>query len=245
MPAKIVDEIINETRTLDDEAFFRYLGEKWQHDTVFATSFGVEDQVITHMLRQYAPGIGVFTLDTGRLFPETYEVWEETRRRYELEITAYFPDRSQTEPLLSRVGPLSFYRSREARKQCCHIRKVLPLQRALAGKKAWITGMRREQAPSRTGLERVEWDEAHQMIKFNPLIHWTTQEVWDFVKKHDIPYNKLHDRGFVSIGCAPCTRAIEPGQSLRDGRWWWEEPEQRECGIHIVDGKLVRTRDAK
>ncbi len=201
-----------------------------------AASFGAEDVAIIDLLSRADPEhrVKIFTLDTGRLNEETYEVMEQIRRKYSVSITSYFPDRSAVEALERGKGFYSFRESVENRKECCGIRKVEPLQRALAGLDAWITGLRREQAVTRTVLAKVEIDVAHGGIaKINPIANWTTQQVWDTIREHHVPYNRLHDQGFPSIGCAPCTRAIRPGEELRAGRWWWELPEHKECGLHV------------
>ena len=198
----------------------------------FSTSFSVEDQVILHHIATENLPIQIFTLDTGRLFGETYSVWTATREKYGVAIQAYLPDTSRLETFINQKGPNSFYESVENRKACCFIRKVEPLQRALQGQKMWVTGIRAEHSGNRSQLQLLEWDEAHQLNKYNPLLHWTQEEVKQYISKNDVPYNILHDRGFVSIGCQPCTRAIRPGEEFRAGRWWWEDTEKKECGLH-------------
>lgn len=193
---------------------------------------GAEDQILTHLIAQMPQPIAVFTLDTGRMFYETYELIEKTQLRYDLKIEVFFPDADQVQQMVQKNGINLFYHSVDNRKQCCHIRKIAPLQRALTGKKAWITGLRREQSPTRTDLEIAEWDSLNQMIKINPLLEWSEAEVWSFIREHTVPYNILHDQGFPSIGCQPCTRAVLPGEDVRSGRWWWENPETKECGLH-------------
>jgi phosphoadenosine phosphosulfate reductase len=200
---------------------------------VFSTSFGIEDQVITHAIATQAlKNIEIFTLDTGRLFNETYSVWSRTNENYGIKIKSYYPENQILEQFIDENGINAFYRSVELRKQCCFIRKVEPLQRALAGAKIWITGLRAEQSANRSNLALVEWDENYQLFKFNLLLHWTAEEVKNYVKKNNIPYNTLHDKGFVSIGCQPCTRAIREGEDFRAGRWWWEDNSKKECGLH-------------
>ena len=200
---------------------------------VIASSFGVEDVVLIDLARKHAPRLGLFTLDTGRLPPETYEVMEEVRQRYGVAIVAYAPERAAVEELEREKGFFSFRRSIEERKECCAVRKLEPLGRALAGKSAWVTGLRREQSVTRTGVEIVESDAAHGgILKLNPLAGWSEAEVWRYARQHGLPVNALHARGYPSIGCAPCTRAIAPGEDLRAGRWWWESPEHKECGLH-------------
>jgi len=199
---------------------------------VFSTSLGVEDQVITHMLMQISQDASIFTLDTGRMFPETYEVLEKTEARYGMRIKVYFPDYKAVEHMVQTRGINLFYYSIENRKFCCQIRKIEPLKRALKGQEVWITGLRREQSPTRQDMRYAEWDEGHRIIKVNPLLDWSESQVWDFVRDNNIPYNSLHDKGFPSIGCQPCTRAVESGEDIRAGRWWWENPDTKECGLH-------------
>lgn len=206
---------------------------------VFSTSLGQEDQVITHLIAKNNLPVKVFTLDTGRLFQETYDLMDSTRARYKIPIHVYFPDAAKVEALTTSKGLNSFYASVENRKECCFIRKVEPLNRALSGAKVWVTGLRAEQSENRKNLAFAEWDEAHQLIKVNPLVDWTLEEVLSFIKENWVPYNALHDKGFPSIGCAPCTRAIEPGEDIRAGRWWWEQ-SGKECGLHHEQQQLER-----
>lgn len=198
----------------------------------FACSLGPEDMVLVDLIASRAPQIEVFTLDTGRLPDETYALMDEVRDRYSVPIRVYFPDRADVEAWVEQNGINGFYRSVAQRRQCCHIRKVVPLGRALRGKKAWITGLRREQAVTRQAMEEREWDALNQMFKFSPLLDWTEDDVWWYLRSNSVPYNALHDKGYSSIGCAPCTRAIVPGEDVRAGRWWWEEAEGKECGLH-------------
>ena len=199
---------------------------------VFSTSLGAEDQVITHMLVTKGFREGIFTLDTGRLFPETYELMEKTCVRYGIRIEVFFPDTGKVEQMVREKGINLFYQSIENRKLCCNVRKTEPLRRALSGKEIWITGLRREQSPTRQDLALAQWDAANQIIKVNPLLEWSEEQVWEYIHQHKIPYNTLHDKGFPSIGCQPCTRAILPGEDVRAGRWSWENPDTRECGLH-------------
>ncbi|TAJ83057.1 MAG: phosphoadenylyl-sulfate reductase [Gallionellaceae bacterium] len=199
----------------------------------FANSLGAEDMVLTDLIAKHQPDIAMFSLDTGRLPQETYDLMQAVRVRYRVPLQVYFPDAAQVEALVARIGVNGFYDSVDNRKACCHVRKVEPLQRALAGKKAWITGMRREQAVTRGSLEVSAFDADHGLQKFNPLLDWTNAEVWEYIKANDVPYNALHDRFYPSIGCAPCTRAITPGEDIRAGRWWWEDPQNKECGLHV------------
>jgi len=214
-----------------DEAL-RLLTERFPDKVVFSTSFSIEDQVVTHAISANDIPIKLFTLDTGRLFAETYSVWNSTNEKYHTRVQAYYPDRNLLEKLLNEKGPNSFYESAENRKECCRIRKVEPLKRALKGNAIWVTGLRAEHSPERKDHQVIEWDEGNQIIKFNPLLHWNTERVKEYIDKNDVPYNVLHDRGFVSIGCAPCTRAIRPGEDFRAGRWWWEDSSKKECGLH-------------
>ena len=228
-------------RTLSPEDVLGWASDMFHGKITFASSLGAEDQVITHLLAVHGLAISLFMLDTGRLFEETYRLLDETQRQYDLEIKLYFPDRGDVEEAVNRAGPNFFMRSVAARKECCAIRKVKPLRRALHGNQAWVTGLRREQSQTRQVVEVLEWDEAFGLYKINPLWNWSEDRVWDFIHAYKIPYNTLHDRGFPSIGCASCTRAIRPGENARAGRWWWESPETKECGIHIANGRVVRS----
>lgn len=215
---------------------------RWAIDTfaprlALASSFGLEDMVLIDMLSKLESTITIFTLDTGRLQEETYDVMERTRERYKVAIESYFPGRDEVEALERERGFYSFRRSVEERKFCCRVRKVEPLGRALKGVDAWVTGLRREQAATRTGIDAVEIDASHgSIVKINPLTDWTESQVLAYIREHHVPYNALHDQGFPSIGCAPCTRAIKPGEDVRAGRWWWESPTTKECGLHLDRG---------
>jgi phosphoadenosine phosphosulfate reductase len=209
------------------------LSESFPGQLVFSTSFSYEDQVITDFISKANLAVSIFTLDTGRLFPETYSTWSRTLEHYKLAITAYYPDAERLQDFIKALGPNSFYESVENRKQCCHIRKVEPLRKALAGTAVWVTGLRAEHSQNRNDMKILEWDESNQIIKFNPLLYWTTEEVKQYIDRYSIPYNALHDKGFVSIGCAPCTRAVHPGEDFRAGRWWWEDATKKECGLHV------------
>ena len=235
MQAEPIQHIKSLTRQLDSLALtdaLQLLAAQFPGKVIFSTSFSFEDQVITHGILSNQVPIRIFTLDTGRLFPETYSVWSRTLEKYNAQIEAYYPDTRQLETFVKEKGPNAFYESVDNRKTCCHIRKVEPLRRALAGNAVWITGLRSEHSPARQGLEELEWDAANQLIKFHPLLDWSTDEVKQYIAEQDIPYNPLHDRGFISIGCAPCTRAIRPGEDFRAGRWWWEDNSKKECGLH-------------
>jgi phosphoadenosine phosphosulfate reductase len=209
---------------------------------VFASSLAAEDMVLTDLILKSALPIGIFSLDTGRLHAETLAVVDAVRDSYGYEIALFRPDPAAVEAYVSGKGLNAFYDGVDQRRECCHIRKVEPLGRALAGKRAWITGQRRAQSATRATLAVHEDDPAHGMAKFNPLADWSEQDVWDYLRTNKVPYNALHDRGYPSIGCEPCTRAIQPGEDVRAGRWWWENPESKECGLHVVDGKLVRIK---
>ncbi len=212
---------------------------QWGWDTFkgrisLANSFGAEDMVLTNMVAKINPRIKIFTLDTGRLPQESYKVWEQLEEKYKIHIEAYFPEAKSVEGMVKKDGPNLFYKSVNLRRLCCKVRKIEPLQRALSGILCWICGLRKEQAATRTGIKKIEIDKIHNgIVKLNPLANWTEKQVWDYIKKNKIPYNKLHDRNYPSIGCAPCTRPIKPGEDIRAGRWWWERPEQKECGLHI------------
>ena len=208
------------------------LGKEFSGKIVFSTSFGLEDQVITHLIFSKNIPIKIFTLDTGRLFTETYSVWSRTREIYKKNIEVYSPNTEAVQKMISAKGPNSFYESVENRLECCHIRKVEPLQRALKGNEVWITGIRKEQSANRENMNSVEEDEKNKIIKFHPLFDWNFEQVKKFIKENNIPYNALHDKGFPSIGCQPCTRAVKEGEDARAGRWWWEQNDKKECGLH-------------
>lgn len=207
------------------------LGDLFPGKVTFSTSLGQEDQVITQMIAQSKAKVSIFSLDTGRLFSETLDLLARTESKYKLRIKVMYPERPAVENLVANIGINGFYESVENRKMCCYVRKVEPLKRALKGQKIWVTGLRAEQSANRAGMEKIEWDEANQIIKFNPLLDWSFDEMIAYIQIHQIPYNQLHDKGFISIGCAPCTRAILPGEDARAGRWWWED-SKKECGLH-------------
>ncbi|HXB39505.1 MAG TPA: phosphoadenylyl-sulfate reductase [Bacteroidia bacterium] len=208
------------------------LAETFPGKVVFSTSLGYEDQVITHLIYSNNLAVKIFTLETGRLFKETSDLITETHLFYKKEIEIFYPEQSTIEKLVSEKGLYSFYDSVENRKECCHIRKVESLKRALTGNEIWITGIRAEQSGVRKEMPQVEWDETNQIIKFHPILSWSFEEVKNFINLHKIPYNPLHDKGYMSIGCEPCTRAIKPGEDFRAGRWWWENSSAKECGLH-------------
>lgn len=215
----------------------RYLSTRFQGEIVFSTSFGQEDQIITDMIFTADLPILVFTLDTGRQFEETYKVMNQTLSKYGKKIRVCFPDNDQVEKMVTQKGPYSFYESVENRKECCHIRKVEPLKKILSQATCWVTGLRSGQSGARTDLRQFSYDHAHRVIKYNPLIQWSLEEVVCYLKQNHVPYNVLHDRGFLSIGCAPCTRAVAEGEDIRAGRWWWESNSAKECGLHQNDQK--------
>lgn len=211
---------------------------------VFASSLAAEDMVLTDLILRGKLPIGIFSLETGRLHAETLGMIDRIRESYGYEVALYRPEPSAVDNYVTHNGLNAFYDSVDMRKECCRIRKVEPLNRALAGNKAWITGQRRAQSTTRAALDIQEHDEAHAMTKFNPLADWSEEDVWHYLRTNNVPYNPLHDKGYPSIGCEPCTRAIQPGEDVRAGRWWWENPESKECGLHVVDGKLVRIQSA-
>ena len=209
---------------------------------VFASSLAAEDMVLTDMILRAGLPITIFSLETGRLHQETLDVIEKVRAQYGHEIKLYRPQPELVDQYVTQNGLNAFYDSVEMRKACCHVRKVEPLGRALAGNKAWITGQRRAQSTTRAELAVQEDDGAHGMQKFNPLADWSEENVWEYIRANTVPYNVLHDRNYPSIGCEPCTRAIQPGEDVRAGRWWWENADTKECGLHLVDGKLIRIK---
>lgn len=215
------------------EEGLRFLSENAEDKIVFSTSFGIEDQVISHaVFSQKLRNIETFTLDTGRLFPETYAVWDKTLLQYNQPIRVYYPDSDKLESYVNRNGINGFYNSVEQRKECCHIRKVVPLQKAVKDAKIWITGLRAQQSDNRNNLKIIQWDEQYQLYKYNPLLNWSTDAVVQYLKQKGVPYNSLHDQNYISIGCAPCTRAVKSGEDFRAGRWWWEDQSKKECGLH-------------
>ena len=234
MTTEAVQAMLDDTLGLSAQQLLRRVTVRFGARVALATSMGIEDQIITRMLVDVCTTPQIFTLDTGRLPQETYDVIAVTNESYDLRIEMLFPDRRDVEPLLNAQGPEMFRHSVEARRACCRARKVLPLKRKLAGLRAWITGLRQEQALTRRNVPRIEWDSDNDLIKINPLADWTTGQVWAYAREHGMPYNQLHDLGYSSIGCAPCTRAVSDGEDLRAGRWWWEQPEHKECGLHAA-----------
>jgi phosphoadenosine phosphosulfate reductase len=224
-------EQIKEAEGLSTVEAIRRVTEWFPQGVVFSSSLGQEDQVLTDMIYKNALPVKIFTIDTGRLFNETYELLDKTNTRYRQNMQVYFPDATDVETFVQENGINAFYESVDHRKSCCYLRKVKPLNRALAGATVWITGLRADQSDNRQDMPLIEWDEQRQLYKFNPLIRWSYDEMISYINEHNVPYNSLHDKGFISIGCAPCTRAIEPGEHPRAGRWWWET-SQKECGLH-------------
>ncbi len=210
----------------------RFFLEEFGDKVALSTSMGLEDQALTHMVQSVSKKANIFTLDTGRLFPETYDLIDRTAKKYGIRIKVYFPDYHEVEKMVAEKGMNLFFDSIEDRKFCCQIRKLNPLARAMEGLEAWITGLRSDQSVTRNDLKLIEWDEVNGLIKINPLFDWSEQDVWDYIDKYTIPFNPLHKKGFASIGCQPCTRAIMEGEDIRAGRWWWENPETKECGLH-------------
>ena len=227
-----VKTLLEKTKNYTAEQIIKFAYDQFGARVNFASSLGEEDQVITDMISKVAPKIEVFTLDTGRIFQETYDLIAKTQKRYPITFKIYYPDTKAVQEMVQNKGINLFYESVENRKLCCGIRKVEPLQRALKNVDAWITGIRRTQALTRTMTETFEWDEANQRIKINPLADWSLEQVHEYIKKNSVDVSPLHAKGFVSIGCSSCTRAIKPGEDIRAGRWWWEQPEQKECGLH-------------
>lgn len=228
----LIDQYNRELHHLPALEVLRFIIRNHKTRLAFSTSLGAEDQVITQMISLIDPDVYMFTLDTGRMFPQTYDLLDITRQRYKVNIKVYFPDSKDVEQMVNSKGINLFYESIENRKLCCNIRKIRPLKRALEHVDFWISGLRREQSVTRENNALVEWDDLNKKIKINPLIDWSSEEMWDYIRQNHIPYNILHDQGFPSIGCFPCTRATEPGDDIRAGRWWWENPEMKECGLH-------------
>ncbi|HBZ06831.1 MULTISPECIES: phosphoadenylyl-sulfate reductase [Massilia] len=229
------------TRVQDTRAILERIAAEFT-PAVFASSLALEDMVLTDLILKNKLPIGIFSLETGRLHKETLAVLEQVKAHYGYEIALFRPQTDAVDAYVAANGLNAFYDSIEMRRECCRVRKVEPLGRALLGNKAWITGQRRAQSATRSDLRVEEDDPAHFMTKFNPLADWSEEEVWEYIRANDVPYNALHDRGYPSIGCEPCTRAIQPGEDVRAGRWWWENPESKECGLHVVDGKLIRIK---
>ncbi|HPR82899.1 MAG TPA: phosphoadenylyl-sulfate reductase [Pontiellaceae bacterium] len=238
-----IEEIQSELDGLNPLQILQWV-EKTVDQPVFASSLGQEDQVILHLIASNRLAVPVITLDTGRLFPEAYDLIAENESRFGVKIRLLFPDAGEVEAMVEEEGVNLFLKSVDLRKRCCQVRKINPLRRVLKESGGWVCGLRQEQSQTRAELKVVEWDEANGIPKINPLYNWSLEQVTGYLKENRVPYNPLHDRGFVSIGCACCTRAVRPGEDIRAGRWWWEAPEHKECGLHLVNGKFVRSQDA-
>jgi len=236
MTDESIDELRARTAGMSPSELLAWVDESFGKRAAFATSFGPEDQVLTDMIATVAPGLRIFTLDTGRLFEETYDLIERTSQCYGLPVQVYFPDAQDVERLVSESGVNLFRASLDDRKRCCFVRKVQPLGRALAELDVWVCGLRAAQSSTREGRSAIEWDAANGLVKISPLLDWNEEDVWAYIRANNVPYNRLHDEGFRSIGCAPCTRATLPGEDERAGRWWWESPEHKECGLHRPGG---------
>jgi phosphoadenosine phosphosulfate reductase len=228
------DNLLYQLDRLSANEAITLLTNQFPHQVTFSSSFSYEDQVITHEILSNNLSVKIFTLDTGRHFAETYSVWNSTNSKYNTSIKAYYPQAEVLQNFVEANGPNAFYNSVDNRKTCCHIRKVEPLKRALASNAVWITGLRAQHSTNRNDLPILEWDESNNIIKYHPLLHWSTEDVIQYIRRHNVPYNPLHDKGFVSIGCAPCTRAVKAGEDFRAGRWWWEDSDKKECGLHEV-----------
>lgn len=232
MPEEIIDLLNKEYGNAPIEKLLEGFLTEFKGKIALSSSLGLEDQVLTHMVCAIDKSTPIFTLDTGRLFPETYDLIHRTNQKYGIKMKVYFPDAEKIESMVNQKGINLFYESIENRKECCSVRKLGPLKRAFDGLDVWICGLRREQSVTRQNLSSIEWDHANGLIKINPLIDWTETKVLEYIKVNKIPYNPLHDKGYPSIGCQPCTRSIMPGEDVRAGRWWWEDPSTKECGLH-------------
>ena len=241
MMSRLLEKYREETQDLDAAQLLAWGLQTFSPERlVLASSLGAEDQVLTALLINMNTKARIFTLDTGRLFQETYDVMQATTDRYHFSYEVCFPDANDVKQMVEERGINLFYKSIEDRKLCCEVRKMKPLRKLLATADCWITGLRKGQSVTRTNFQKVEWDDTFGIYKINPLIDWTDEAVWEFIRSHEIPYNALHDKGFASIGCQPCTRAIKPGEDIRAGRWWWEAPEQKECWLHWKNGAIVK-----
>lgn len=245
---QLVVELNKRLKDLSPQEVLSYFIKEYDGKVALGTSLGAEDQVLTEMIANIDPSTKIFTLDTGRIFPETYQTLDETNKKYGIDIEVYFPNSEQVERMVNEKGINLFYDSVENRKKCCHVRKIEPLKRAMMDVDVWVTGIRREQSITRILTEVVEFDQINGKLKINPLLEWSEDMLWQYIKENQVPYNKLHDQGFPSIGCQPCTRAIEDGEDVRAGRWWWEAPEHKECGLHNRkngNGQLSRQVETK
>lgn len=227
-----VQKLNTEFEKKDAQEVLSFFLREYKGRIALSSSLGIEDQVLTHMVCNIDNSTRIFTLDTGRLFPETYSLIDKTNKHFGINLDVYFPEASNVENMVRSKGINLFYDSIESRKQCCNVRKIEPLKRAFKNLDVWICGLRKDQSITRFFSNMVEWDEANGLLKINPLINWNEKKVWEYIRTHHIPYNELHDKGFPSIGCQPCTRAVAAGEDIRSGRWWWEAPEHKECGLH-------------
>ncbi|MFI3292953.1 MAG: phosphoadenylyl-sulfate reductase [Rikenellaceae bacterium] len=227
-----IKELNAQMERLTPEEILSYFATQFKGEIALSNSLSLEDQVLTDMIYKIDPEMRIFTLDTGRVFPEAYDVIERTNKKYSKSIEIFFPNFESVETMVAENSINLFYESVEKRKLCCKVRKIEPLRRAFKGLKVWICGLRQEQSITRFGLSPVEWDEGNGLIKVSPLYNWSSAKVREYIDAHEVPYNTLCDKGFPSIGCQPCTRAVEPGEDERSGRWWWESPESKECGLH-------------
>jgi phosphoadenosine phosphosulfate reductase len=232
MSKELVDKLNKELQNKSAQEVVEYFLKNYKYSSALSSSLAAEDQVLTDIILKKYKDAKIFTLDTGRLHPETYDVMDATNLKYNIKLDVYFPNLDDVQNLYKTQGVNGQYESIENRKTCCGIRKIEPLKRALKGLDIWFTGLRAAQSVTRTDMKLVEWDEGFNLIKVNPLILWSEDDVWDYIKENKVPYNKLHDKGFPSIGCAPCTRAVKEDEDIRAGRWWWENPEHKECGLH-------------
>jgi len=232
MSKELVEKLNLELKDKSTDEILKYFLKNYKNTSALSSSLAAEDQVLTDIILKKDKDARIFTLDTGRLHPETYDVMDATNLKYNIKLDVYFPNVDDVQNLYKTQGVNGQYESIEKRKTCCGIRKIEPLKRALKGLDIWFTGLRAAQSITRTQMKLIEWDEGFNLIKVNPLILWSEDDVWNYIKEHNVPYNKLHDQGFPSIGCAPCTRAVQDGEDIRAGRWWWENPEHKECGLH-------------
>lgn len=227
-----ISSLNNELKDANPQEIIKNVVDRFNQKIALSSSMGAEDQVLTDMLLKIEPNARIFTLDTGRLFAETYDLIDRTSRKYKKKIEVLFPDYKKVEAMVNTKGINLFYESIQNRKECCHIRKIEPLQRAFAGLDAWICGLRASQAVTRKNIDIIEWDANNKLVKVNPLARWTEEQVWEYIHENRVPYNVLHEKSFPSIGCQPCTRAVAEGEDVRAGRWWWENPDTKECGLH-------------
>ncbi|MBI9062369.1 MAG: phosphoadenylyl-sulfate reductase [Marinilabiliaceae bacterium] len=232
MKAEEIKSLNDRFRSSEPQEILSYFIERFGAKIALASSLGAEDQVLTEMIVKINPETTIFTLDTGRLFPETYDLIDRTSRKYKKNLQIYFPDNLKVQEMVNKKGINLFFESVESRKECCFLRKIEPLQRAFNGLDVWICGLRADQSVTRKDIDVVEWDNNNNLLKINPLAFWSEEQLWDYINTQKIPYNTLHDKGYPSIGCQPCTRAVEEGEDVRAGRWWWENPDTKECGLH-------------